>query len=158
VPLADIESFDYTPVVDALIGVTTDLGYIMIEDDSEGDLPSYPFATYNFISPYLPTGSQIEMNTQFEAVVSITFHDRSKLSVLNLSHKLATYLKTSKVRETLSVKDIVIVNIEAAQPRDNFISIAYERMAGFDVRLRLRDAYSDDVDNIEGFKINNNGG
>ena len=145
-------SFDYRPVVDALINVAKDLGIVMIEDDSEGDLPPYPFATYTFTSPFIPIGNQLEITALFEAVISITFHDRSKLNVLNLSRKLATYFKTSSARENLRSKGIIVVSIEAVSTRDNFISIGYERMAGFDMRIRLFDMFQDNPDTIE--KIN----
>lgn len=147
--LVDIDSFDYKPVADALITVTADIGYTMVEDDSEGDLPPYPFATYTFTSPYIPIGNQLEFNEEFEAVISVTFHDRSKLNVLNLSRKLATYFKTSEVRENLRSKGIIVVTIEDISARDNFISIAYERMAGFDLRIRLFDMFEDNPITID---------
>lgn len=147
--MVDIDSFDYTPVVDALISTAGELGFTMIEEDSEGEPPGSPFATYNFTSPYIPIGNQKDINAQFEAILSITFHGRSKLGVLNCARKLATYFKTSKVRENLRTKGIVVVSTEAVAPRDNFISVAYERMAGFDLRVRLLDMFQDNPDVIE---------
>lgn len=148
----EFQTFDYTGVTDALIGVSDSIGFTMIEEDSEGDSPAYPFANFNIISPDIPLGNKKDINVLFEAVVSITFHSRSKLGVLNCSKKLSTVFKTSKVRESLREKGIVVVSVEASRPRDNFISIAYERMAGFDLRLRLVDAFQDQPDVIE--KIN----
>lgn len=150
--------FDYTTVTSALIKAIKDgTGYPLIAENSAGDPPPYPYCSYTITSPKIDIERDYE-GAIFELVVSLTWHGTSSVGVLNLAKKAESYLKSSQGRKALSDKGIVIVSTSGFTSRDNFISIDYERMAGFDVQLRVRDTYVDDVEPIEGFKINDNGG
>lgn len=150
--------FDYTTISSALIkAIKEGTGYQLIQDNSPGEQPDYPFCTFTITSPQIDI-ERDDDNAPFEMVVSLTWHDTDSIGVLNLSKKALAYLKSSKGRATLGEKGIVLVSVTSSNPRDNFISIDYERMAGFDVQLRVLDTFVDDVEQIEDFQINNNGG
>ncbi|MGG1481334.1 hypothetical protein ABE402_10550 [Bacillus smithii] len=150
--------FDYTTVTSALIKAIKDgTGYPLIADNSAGNPPPYPYCSFTITSPKIDIERDYE-GAIFELVVSLTWHGTSSVGVLNLAKKAESYLKSSQGRNALSDKGIVVVSTSGFTSRDNFISIDYERMAGFDVQLRVRDTYVDDVEPIEGFEINNNGG
>jgi hypothetical protein len=145
--------FDYTTVTSALIKAVKDgTGYPLIAGNSAGEPPPYPYCSYTITSPKIGIERDYE-GALFELVVSLTWHGTSSVGVLNLAKKTESYLKSSKGRKALSDKGIVVVSTSDFTSRDNFISIDYERMAGFDVQLRVRDTYVDDVEPIEEFKI-----
>ncbi|MEK4883477.1 hypothetical protein NST81_01930 [Bacillus sp. FSL W8-0223] len=150
--------FDYTTVTSALIKAIKDgTGYPLIAANSAGDPPPYPYCSFTITSPKIDIERDYE-GAIFELVVSLTWHGTSSVGVLNLAKKTESYLKSSQGRKALSDKGIVIVSTSGFTSRDNFISIDYERMAGFDVQLRVRDTVTEDVETIDDFQINNTGG
>lgn len=150
--------FDYTTVTSALIKAIKDsTGYPLIAGNSSGEQPPYPFCTFTFTSPEIEIERFYE-GALFEIVVSLTWHDTSQIGVLNLAKKSENYFRSTRGKKTLSDNGIAIADILNSSSRDNFISIDYERTAGFDLRLRVRDTFVDDVESIQGFKINNNNG
>lgn len=150
--------FDYTTVTSALIKAIKDgTGYPLIADNSAGDPPPYPYCSFTITSPKIDIERDYE-GAIFELVVSLTWHGTSSVGVLNLAKKAESYLKSSQGRNALSDKGIVVVSTSGFTSRDNFISIDYERMAGFDVQLRVRDTVTEDVETINNFQINNIGG
>ncbi len=150
--------YDYTVVTSALIKAIMDgTGCPLIEENSAGDQPEYPFCTFTITSPEINIERDYE-GALFEMVVSLTWHGTSSIGVLNLAKKSKSYLKSTQGRKTLSDNGLAIVDISSSNPRDNFISTDYERMAGFDVRLLAQDNFTDDdVDTIEEFKISYGG-
>ncbi|KZM54912.1 hypothetical protein A3Q35_13210 [Aeribacillus pallidus] len=145
--------FDYTTVTSALIkAIKEGSGYPLIADNSVGDPPPYPYCSYTITSPKIDIERDYE-GAIFELVVSLTWHGTSSVGVLNLAKKAESYLKSSQGRSFLEKQGIVVVSTMNFSQRDNFISIDYERTAGFDVQLRVRDTYVDDVESIEEFKI-----
>lgn len=146
--------FDYSSVTSALIKAIGDCtGYPLIEGNSSGEQPPYPFCTFAFISPKIDIERDYE-GLLFELVVSLTWHHTSQIGVLNLSKKSESYLKSTAGRKTLDDNGIVLVTTTTTGPRDNFLSIDYERMAGFDIRLRVQDSVQDNSDPIESIKLN----
>ena len=127
-------------------------GRPLIEHNSVGDMPDYPFCTYQITSPYIPITSDVVENEQFELVVSFTWHGQSSLDMLNFAMRTNKYFRSPQGTETLSKKDIVASQVSNYGARDNFISIDYERSAGLDVRFRVSDnyvdAYSGTIENI----------
>lgn len=146
--------FDYTTVTSALIKAIKDgTGYPAIAGNSAGEQPAYPFCTFTITSPKIDVERFYE-GALFEIVVSLTWHGISQIDVLNLSKKSESYLRSTLGKKALSDNGIAIVDILNSSSRDNLISIDYERTAGFDLRLRVRDTYIDNVDFIAGFKLN----
>ena len=145
------EFFDYTVITSSLIkAVHTLTGYLCGEANGTADQPDYPFATFTITTPKI-TIQQDGDNAPFELTVSLTWHDESSLSVLNLAKKCESFFKSTAGRALFAEKGVVIVDVHGFDRRDNFISIEYERMAGFDIRLRVVDPYADEVlpiDNI----------
>lgn len=150
------EYFDYKIITSSLIkAVRTLTGYPCIEANGTGEQPAYPFATFTITSPKITIERDNE-GAQFEVVVSLTWHDERSLSVLNLAKKCESYFKSTVGRQIFADKSVVIVDVTDFDKRDNFISIEYERSAGFDIMMRVRDVFVDDVVGIE--KIELNGG
>ncbi|MGG3677490.1 hypothetical protein ABEU95_12435 [Heyndrickxia faecalis] len=151
--------FDYTVVTRALIKAIKDgTGYQLIEANSPGEQPEYPFCTFTITSPSIQIERYYE-GALFEMVVSLTWHGTSSVGVLNLAKKSESYLRSDAGRKTLADNGIALVDITGISSRDNFISIDYERTIGFDVRLLAKDTFTDDsVDTIESFKVNYYGG
>lgn len=125
----------------------------LIEDATTGPQPERPFFSYSIPSPYLPITVDIVDNEQFELVVSLKCHTDSTIQGLNLATKLRKYLTSFEGKLLLKEKDMILVSITKVGKRDNFISIEYERLTGFDVRFRVRDAYVDKVQEIENIDI-----
>lgn len=148
------EYFDYKIITSSLIkAVRTLTTYPCIEANSTGEQPTYPFATFTITSPKI-TIERDNDNAQFEMVVSLTWHDESSLSVLNLSKKCESYFKSSAGRQIFADKGVVVADVMGFDRRDNFISIEYERSAGFDITMRVLDTYTDDIAPIEQIKLN----
>ena len=149
-----VEYFDYKVITSSLIkAVKTLTSYPCIEANSTGEQPPYPFATFTITSPKI-TIQQDDDNAPFELTVSLTWHDTSSLSVLNLAKKCESFFKSSEGRSIFSEKNVVIVDVMDFDRRDNFISIEYERSAGFDILMRVQDPHVDDIDGIENILIN----
>lgn len=148
------EYFDYTVITSSLIkAVRTLTNYPCGEANSTGDQPPYPFATFTITSPKI-TIQHDDDNAPFELTVSLTWHDTSSLSVLNLAKKCESFFKSSAGRAVFAEKDVVIVNVTDFDRRDNFLSIEYERSAGFDVLMRVLDPYADEIEGMENIQIN----
>lgn len=145
--------FDYRIVTSSLIKAVRSLTtYPCIEANGTGEQPAYPFATFTITAPKI-TIQRDDDNAQFELTVSLTWHDQSSLSVLNLAKKCESFFKSSAGRALFAEKGVVIVDVMGFDRRDNFISIEYERMAGFDISMRVMDTHVDDVAGIESIKI-----
>lgn len=149
--------FNYTVVTSALIkAVRTATGYLLIESNSAGEQPPYPFCSYTITSPKIDVEREIE-NAQFEIVVSLTWHGTSSVGVLNLAKTTESYFKSTKGRDELGTKGIVVVDVTLDGSRDDFLSIDYERKAGLDVHLRVRETFIDDTEPIRDINIKNGG-
>lgn len=149
-----VEYFDYTVITSSLIkAVLTLTSYPCIEANSTGEQPPYPFSTFTITSPKI-TIQHDDNNAPFELTVSLTWHDTSSLSVLNLAKKCESFFKSSEGRTIFAEKNVVIVDVMDFDRRDNFISIEYERSAGFDISMRVQDPHIDDVANIDNIQIN----
>jgi len=145
--------FDYTVISSSLIKAVRLLtSYPCIEANGSGEQPPWPFATFTISTPKI-TIQQDDANAPFELVVSLTWHDQSSMSVLNLAKKCESYFKSADGRNLFAEKGIVLVDVMGFDRRDNFISINYERMAGFDIRMRVVDPHEENIIPIEKIEI-----
>ncbi|KRN62445.1 phage neck terminator protein [Carnobacterium maltaromaticum] len=146
-------TYDYKELIDFLIeSVSLFSGKELIESNTIGDIPDYPYCAYTIISPYISITSDIVTGEQFECVVSLTWHCLSGLEALSLTAKTNKYFRTFEAKQRLEEKNIIFVSYSSSGQRDNFLSIEYERLAGCDLRFRLTDSYKDDeleIENIE---------
>lgn len=152
------QSFDYRVFINGLAAAVKErFGLILIESNSGGDQPDYPFLTYTITSPYLPVTTDITDDEQFEMVVSFTYHSRSSLDALNATGSINKFFRSMSTRVDLAKKNTVVVSVSNAGSRDNLVSVEYERVAGFDVRFRVKDMYSDTegIDTINNVEITN---
>lgn len=145
--------FDYKIITSSLIkAVKQATGVVCIEGNSSAQQPTYPFATFTITSPHIVNQHDAE-GSQFEVVVSLTYHDSSSISVLNLAKRCESFFGSHTGRTIFSEKNVVVVDIDNFDKRDNFISIDFERTAGFDVTLRVAETFVDDVPNIDNIII-----
>ena len=149
-----MSSFDYrAQLIRPLIAHVKDaINCLLIESNSSGSQPTFPFATYTIIDPFIAIQFEDSENEPFECVISITLHDDSSLDVLNLATKLRKSFATEKNLRKFRGLGIVIVSLEPTASRDTMLTIDYERLAGFDLRVRTHDSFVDDtkepIDNI----------
>lgn len=145
--------FDYKIITSSLIkAVKQATGVVCIEGNSSAQQPTYPFATFTITSPRVVNQHDAE-GSQFEVVVSLTYHDSSSISVLNLAKRCESFFGSHTGSTTFLEKNVVVVDIDNFDKRDNFISIDFERTAGFDVTLRVAETFVDDVPNIDNIII-----
>lgn len=105
------ESFDYLNLAEILIDFLKKKTKLdIIESDSVGPQLESPFITYSVISPYIPITVDIVDNEQFECVLSLTIHEKSKLKALNLSERLRKLFQQLGTRQHLQDKDIIVVS------------------------------------------------
>ncbi|EGO8273065.1 MULTISPECIES: phage neck terminator protein [Enterococcus] len=148
------QSFNYAVLVDELIRiVNTSTECQLIESSTTGPQPKRPFFSYEITSPYIPVTVDIIDNEVFELVVSIKCHTDSSIQGLNLLEKFRKYLNSFDVKISLQNSKITLVSTTQPKKRDNFISIEYERLSGFDARFRVQDSYLDDAIVIENIDI-----
>lgn len=142
-------NFDYREnlIKHLVTHATNAMGLLLIESDSNGPRPDGIFITYTITSPYIQLIFEDNLeNSPFECVLSLTIHhDKSSLDALNLSEKYRKSFVTEKNIREFKQKNIVIVSANRSSKRDNLLSVDYERLAGFDLRLRLCDTFIDET-------------
>lgn len=150
--MADSVYFDYTAVTKTLIATMKLLGIPLIQANSSGSQPAYPFATFTVTTPKILIGNQAgpQQDEEFELVVSLTFKSQSAIQSLNLAEQAQQFLRSNTGRSfLLGNGGLVLVSVQGFSNRDSFISIDYERNVGFDIQLRAANPYVDDsVDQI----------
>ncbi|HFQ6247696.1 TPA: hypothetical protein ACHSDD_002786 [Listeria monocytogenes] len=150
--------YDYGILVNTLIKAISDLsgGLQLIESASVGEQPAYPFCQYTITSPYIAITQDVVEGEQFEVVISLTWRGLSGHQVLNLANTTNKYFRSQKGRFFMQENGgIVVVSVQNSGLRDTFISIEYERSAGIDLRLRVTDSYSSEIQEIENISFTN---
>lgn len=134
------------------------MGIPVIQSEDSGEQPTYPFMTFSVNSPYLPLahnsieeieedGKSITRETEhFEQVYSFTVIGEDEDVVQDNLIKAIQFFKVFGI-QVLKDNGIAIVEVYNAQKRDTFLTIDYERRAGFDVRIRV--AHNLDFENEE---------
>jgi len=150
-------SYDYRHLANVLAeAVESATDCKLIESNSLGKQLTYPFCTYTFTSPYIAITKDIVEEELFEATISLTWRTESSLDVLNLANKANKYFRSFAGRESLRSKGVVIVSVGATGPRDTLFTLDYERTAGLDLRLRLKDSFIDEtIENIDSVIVSN---
>ncbi|EAH2852790.1 hypothetical protein GXD45_13155 [Listeria monocytogenes] len=150
--------YDYGNLVNTLIKAISELsgGLQLIESASGGEQPEYPFCQYTITSPYIAISPDVVEGEQFEIVISLTWRGLSGHQVLNLANTTNKYFRSQEGRFFMQENGgIVVVSVQNSGLRDTFISIEYERSAGIDLRLRVTDSYSSEIQEIENISFTN---
>ncbi|WP_270995631.1 phage neck terminator protein [Listeria seeligeri] len=150
--------YDFGNLVNTLIKAISELsgGLQLIESASGGEQPEYPFCQYTITSPYIAISPDVVEGEQFEIVISLTWRGLSGHQVLNLANTTNKYFRSQEGRFFMRKNGgIVVVSVQNSGLRDTFISIEYERSAGIDLRLRVADSYSSEVQKIENISFTN---
>ena len=139
------------------------MGIPVIQSEDSGEQPAYPFMTFSVNSPYLPLahnskeeieedGKSITRETEhFEQVYSFTVIGEDEDVVQDNLVKAIQFFKVFGI-QILKDNGIAIVEVYNAQKRDTFLTIDYERRAGFDVRIRVAhnlDFENEIIENVE---------
>jgi hypothetical protein len=123
------------------------MNLLLIQADSGGDQPPYPFAVFSITSPKIAIGSQAakQQNEQFEIAVSLTFKDDDLVENLNRAKRAESFFRSDTGRFFMWENgEIVVVATEGFGSRGDFLGIDYEQNVGFDLRLRVSDPFADD--------------
>lgn len=145
-------------------GLTNYTGQTVIQAESSGKQPLYPFVAIKKTligegigQPVTSLEDVIQtMEQDIELVLSITTHASTIEESETLSLKARAYFLGKGTIE-LSDHYITVVDALAITNRDVFLNIDYERSSGFDVRLRVRGQESYEIDVIEKVTINQEG-
>ncbi|MFL2133009.1 LIC_12616 family protein [Desemzia sp. FAM 23990] len=149
------QSFDYREFINKIATLLkTNFQLSLIESNSIGEQLDFPFVTYTITSPYISTTQDIVENEIFEMIISFTIHTRSTLDALNTSGNINKWFRSDTTRLVLAKDGIVVVKATNSGSRDNFVSVDYERTAGFDIRFRVTDQYiGEQVEGISAVQI-----
>jgi len=142
-------------------GLSKYTGLQVIQAEGIGEQPKYPFFSIKkttigegvgqavrTISDNIAT---IEQDT--ESVLSITCNAATIEDAEDYTHRARAYF-LGHGHIDLSDKNITVVDVLNATNRDVFLTVAYERRCGFDLRLRVRGQESYEIDVIERVTIN----
>ncbi len=149
------------------------LGLIPIPIEDLQKKESYPYMTYNFISPYTQFRGQGNYSIDFapsdderfeydveetlelqpQATISINAYSKDKLEAQELAKKAMDWFKHIGY-QYLYDNNIVVVNIEAFGDRSILIVDYYEFRIGFDVIIRFTDVIKRRFETIENWDIN----
>ena len=149
----------YLPLADGLENYVV---HAVIQAETKHKQPPYPFIAIKQTSPSIgigvPTVFTGKDGTQtieqdYEMVLSLTAHSDAIESATDLANKARNYFLGKGTIE-LSDAYIAIVDVLPATNRDVFLTIEYERRIGFDVRLRVRDTETYNIDVIEQVTVN----
>lgn len=124
------------------------LNLTMIELNGNGKPPEPPFVAFDIISPKIPLGF-LEDDKAFETIVSFTIYSKKKLEAMQLCNDLRSTMGDIASSDVFSENGIVMVERMPIQTRFVQESTNFAYMYGFDMRLRLWEAYEDTVSTIE---------
>ncbi|MEK4085610.1 phage neck terminator protein [Psychrobacillus sp. FSL K6-1415] len=142
-------------------GLSNYTGIEVIQAESIGKQPEYPFISIKKTTIGQNVGQVAESLTgniktieqDVESVFSITCNAATIEDAEDYTHKARAYF-LGKGHIDLSDKNITVVDVLNATNRDVFLTVAYERRCGFDLRLRVRGQESYEIDVIERVTIN----
>lgn len=147
-----MNSFDYREnlIVPLVNHTQENMDMLLIESATDGDRPEEPFITYTITSPYIRVTFEDDLeDAPFECVLSLTIHhDKSSLDALNLAEKFRKSFVEKENLLKLKSANITVISASRSNTRDNLMSIDYERLAGFDLRVRLIDGFKDTSDTV----------
>lgn len=154
--------FDYGMLADLIIDSIkkiTDCG--TVETDYSGPQQAYPFFSYKITTPYIAIVQQMNNSEMFELTVSIDCHADNSIQSLQLATRLAKHLKSNQVRSNWRERNVIVVDINSFGNRSIFQIDDYERITGFDLRLRVSDNFEEKRPevtkvNVDGKTTNNN--
>lgn len=153
-----VQTFDYSVLYKSFSQIVSEQQRLtMIEAGGVGQQPAPPFVIFDIISPHINIYDDHDINERevFESVVSFTLFSYTKLQALNLAENLRKLMYSDSVRATLKEQEIIIVEIMPTNIRSIQNSDNDKFMVGFDMRLRLRDPYEDDIPLIDSIEFNN---
>ena len=142
----EINSFDYAKLNKAFSEISSVyLGLTLIESGGVGNRPEAPFIVFDIISPYIPIDTFFDESDEecFEAIVSFTSYSETKNEALRITQALRKIINQFDVDLKLRKLNIVIAEIMPTNVRSIQEAVLDKFMVGFDVRLRLRETYSD---------------
>lgn len=151
------QTFDYSVLYKSFSKIIKEQQELtMIEAGGVGQQPDPPFVIFDIISPHINIYDDHDVNERelFESVVSFTLFSYTKLQVLNLAENLRKLMYSDNARSLLRKQEVIIVEVMPT----NIRSIQNENndkfMVGFDMRLRLRDPFEDDIPVMDSIEFN----
>lgn len=147
-------TFDYQQLNSILINlIDKKIGIETIEFESNEETPAYPFATFFYKIPRIEVSPDIYQHEVFEMILMIdVFSDRTS-QALNVAEQLRKMFISISTSFDLDGKKIVVVDTTSTTPRSSLNGSGHERRVGFDLRLRVKDSFEDDIPEIETVEI-----
>lgn len=142
-------------------GLSKYVNEMVIQAETVGNQPEYPFIAIKQISPAIGVGQPAiftgdgtqTIKQDYEMVLSVTCYGSTIENAADLAMKARDYF-IGKGTIELSDENIAIVEVLATNNRDVFLTVEYERRIGFDLRLRVRDTETYSIEIIEQVTLN----
>ncbi|NEZ47784.1 hypothetical protein FDF74_11390 [Clostridium niameyense] len=143
--------------------------YLFIKSNMIHNIPPYPYATVGILTPYIQdkdslrgtithsyNGTGITMQSMKEPQISfsLTFYTDNYESVFKFMQDTINWLET-RGKQYLFEHDIILVEHSNFIDKSTILETEYVYKYGFDVRFRVADIVSMDIDNIESVEVKN---
>ncbi|MED4140855.1 hypothetical protein P4652_21775 [Priestia megaterium] len=146
--------------------VSQDTQFLIIPADTTKEIPALPYGTIKITSPYIRSGEG-QGSEYIQDIADKSYHVRDERykQVLSLNIFAETeeesieYAKTIHKwflffgRTFLQEQQIVVLKVGDVESRTTFLLESYEYKQGFDVRIRLAEQYSQEIDYIDSIQI-----
>lgn len=151
------DTYDYRELIRPLIAVLKDkTGAKVYESSFEGRQPKDPFLTYEPITPYIPLSVDVVDDEIWECTWSIDAVADDMIKAMSLAQKALKVLRTQEASLTFEDVGIYLVEEGQAERRDvPYIEGVQKHRVGFDIRIRVQDHFTDDVQTIDSIEQEN---
>jgi hypothetical protein len=146
--------------------ILKDTQFLLIPADTTNSIPNLPFGTMKITSPYIKDGEG-QGSEYIEDIDSKSYHVRDErykqvLSINTFAESEELAFEHAKTihrwflffgRAFLQDQQIVLVNVGNISSRTTFLLESYEYKCGFDVKIRLSERLSREIDYISSIQI-----
>ncbi|WP_422659114.1 phage neck terminator protein [Paenibacillus sp. EC2-1] len=138
-------------------GLSSAVGVPVIEISGTGDVPAYPFLSYDFTDEGSPHGHMavtVENNKTIHSgtvALSVTFQSyaKTRLESVNLANRARDWFETTGHRILKENVNVVVVDVGATTNTDIQLGTEWERRNGFEVECRTVNIIEEEYTPIE---------
>lgn len=144
--------------------------YLFIKANTLHNLPPYPYATVNILSPYIKDkddfkgtithsandigGITVQRLEEPQITFSLTFYSDNMAQVFQMIKDTMDWLQMQG-KQYLSGNDIILLECSKYVNKTTILETAYVNKYGFDIRVRVKDIVTMDIDVIDSVSIEN---
>lgn len=130
-------------------------GISVIEANSVGPEPAYPFFTWSFVTSHTDIGITDNLDEEvFESSIMFEAHSQKTTEATNLANWVRKLVQTDSFDQLGSANNFYVIDTGDVTDTNNIISVQVERRAGVQVNLRIKDSFHDDVPEMTSVQIN----